>query len=144
MSRPLRIEYEGAWYHVMNRGRARDIIFPDDGAYSTFLETLAEVVERFRIEVHAYCLMPNHYENVDSHLRDPASRDQRRIEVVGRACREVAQPLLFAITIIVVVFFAAVHAHRRGRQDVWPVGHDRIPGHGGVADLRPAPGARAQ
>jgi cobalt-zinc-cadmium resistance protein CzcA len=43
-------------------------------------------------------------ENVDSHLRDPAAKHERRIDIVGRACREVAQPLLFAITIIVVVF----------------------------------------
>ena len=49
MSRPLRIEYEGAWYHVMNRGRAREVIFGDDDAYTAFLTTLAEAVARFRI-----------------------------------------------------------------------------------------------
>lgn len=61
MSRPLRIEYEGAWYHVMNRGRARQTIFPGRGSYEAFLETVAEAAHRFRLEVHAYCLMPNHY-----------------------------------------------------------------------------------
>jgi len=29
MSRPLRIEYPGAWYHVMNRGRRSESIFSD-------------------------------------------------------------------------------------------------------------------
>lgn len=61
MSRPLRIEYEGALYHVMNRGRGRQEIFPDDQAYRVFLETVAEAVHRYQLEVHAYCLMPNHY-----------------------------------------------------------------------------------
>ncbi|ADH86488.1 transposase [Desulfurivibrio alkaliphilus] len=61
MARPLRIEYEGAWYHVMNRGRGRCVTFPADEAYRAFLDTMAEAVERFKLEVHAYCLMPNHY-----------------------------------------------------------------------------------
>jgi putative transposase len=61
MSRPLRIEYEGAWYHVMNRGRGRATTFPDERTYQVFLETVAEAQERFRLQVHAYCLMPNHY-----------------------------------------------------------------------------------
>ena len=37
MSRPLRIEYPGAWYHVMNRGAARQRIFHAPGDYETFL-----------------------------------------------------------------------------------------------------------
>ena len=61
MSRPLRIEYEGAWYHVMNRGRARQTIFPGRASYEAFLATLAEAAHRFRLGIHAYCLMPNHY-----------------------------------------------------------------------------------
>ncbi|MEF8794151.1 transposase [Thiohalorhabdus sp.] len=61
MSRPLRIEYEGAWYHVMNRGRGRQAIFPGEAGYEAFLETVAEACRRLRLEVHAYCLMPNHY-----------------------------------------------------------------------------------
>ena len=40
MSRPLRIEYKGAWYHVMNRGRGRQVIFPERKAYEFFLQTL--------------------------------------------------------------------------------------------------------
>jgi len=82
MARPLRIEYEGAWYHVMNRGAGRRVTFPDGGAYQLFLDTLAEAVDRFRIEVHAYCLMPNHYHLL---LRTPfanLSRGMRHIDGV--------------------------------------------------------------
>jgi len=43
MPRPQRIEYENAFYHVMNRGKARQKIFHDDVYYEAFLETLAEV-----------------------------------------------------------------------------------------------------
>jgi len=42
MSRPLRIQYSGAVYHVMNRGRARQPTFVDDADYQAFLDTLAE------------------------------------------------------------------------------------------------------
>ena len=61
MSRPLRIEYPNAYYHVMNRGRARQRIFPDEEYYQTFLATIEEAYQRFSLLVHAYCLMPNHY-----------------------------------------------------------------------------------
>ncbi len=42
-------------------------------------------------------------ENVDRMLRQ-ASPDEPRIHVIARACREVARPILFAISIIIVVF----------------------------------------
>ena len=41
MPRPQRIEYEGAFYHVMNRGRGRQLIFHGDEYYSAFLDVLA-------------------------------------------------------------------------------------------------------
>lgn len=61
MSRPTRIEYPGAYYHVMNRGRHREVIFPDETFFQLFLDTLEETVVRFDLVVHAYCLMSNHY-----------------------------------------------------------------------------------
>ncbi len=61
MSRPLRIEYDGAWYHVMNRGSGAGDIFSDERDGEAFLGLLGEVSERFGIEVHAYCLMHGHY-----------------------------------------------------------------------------------
>lgn len=61
MSRPLRIEYPGAWYHVMNRGRRGEEVFTEKNDYRLFLEVLQESAELFNIKIAAYCLMPNHY-----------------------------------------------------------------------------------
>ncbi len=61
MPRPLREQYPGAWYHVMNRGASRRNIFIDHRDRRRFLSLVAESVERFDIEIHAYALMGNHY-----------------------------------------------------------------------------------
>ena len=61
MPRPERLEYEGAFYHVMNRGRGRETVFHDDAYYECFLQTLKEAHQRFDIRIHGYCLMSNHY-----------------------------------------------------------------------------------
>ena len=61
MARPLRIEYNGALYHVTSRGNERKPIFKDDGNRDLFLTTLWQVSERFHWLCHAYCLMGNHY-----------------------------------------------------------------------------------
>jgi putative transposase len=61
MARPLRIEYPGAWYHVLNRGRRKESIFFSEEDKKTFFKTIEETCELFTIEVHAYSLLPNHY-----------------------------------------------------------------------------------
>jgi len=61
MPRPIRIEYENAYYHVMNRGAGRKTIFHDKRYYEAFLECIAEAHTRFGLTIHAYCLMGNHY-----------------------------------------------------------------------------------
>src|SRR4051794_11921742 len=61
MARPLRIEFPGAIYHVTSRGNARQAIFLDDDDRRSFLLVLDRVVSRFRIVVHAFCLMDNHF-----------------------------------------------------------------------------------
>ena len=61
MPRPLRIEYEGAWYHVMNRGVNRQNIFFNSKHNELFLKLLEEISIKFHVEVHSYCLMNNHY-----------------------------------------------------------------------------------
>jgi putative transposase len=61
MARRPRIDYPGAWHHVMHRGARRAPIFNSDDHCSTFLGHVAAAVEMFEIEVHAYSLMPNHY-----------------------------------------------------------------------------------
>jgi len=61
MPRGERVEYENAYYHVMNRGRGRQQIYHGRVYYEAFIEGVAEANRRFGIEVHAYCLMKNHY-----------------------------------------------------------------------------------
>jgi putative transposase len=61
MSRPLRIEYPGAVYHVLSRGNARQDIFRDNRDRKRFLERLSRAVSHYHFIVHAYCLMGNHY-----------------------------------------------------------------------------------
>ena len=61
MSRPLRIEFPDAWYHVMNRARLGQDAFPARKDYSGFMELLMDASEIFNIRVAAYCLMPSHY-----------------------------------------------------------------------------------
>ncbi|MBI2982084.1 MAG: transposase [Deltaproteobacteria bacterium] len=61
MSRPLRIEYPGAWYHVLNRGSGRREIFRSNHDRVLFLDLLGETIKTYGIEVHAYALLPNHY-----------------------------------------------------------------------------------
>jgi len=61
MSRPLRVEYPGAVYHVMARGNERRKTFRDDADRRQFLAVLEQVVAEQGLRVHGYCLMPNHY-----------------------------------------------------------------------------------
>lgn len=53
MARPLRIEYEGACHHVMNRGNARRRVFHGDDDYALFLDKLGRAVETFRVSLRA-------------------------------------------------------------------------------------------
>jgi putative transposase len=59
--RKLRVEYEGAIYHVMNRGDRREPIFLDDDDRRLFLETLGQACAKTGWQVHAWCLMGNHF-----------------------------------------------------------------------------------
>ena len=61
MPRKPRVEYPGAIYHVMSRGDRREDIFLDDVDRQDFLKTLAEACQKTGWQVHAYCLMRNHY-----------------------------------------------------------------------------------
>jgi REP element-mobilizing transposase RayT len=61
MPRKLRMEYAGAIYHVVNRGDRREDIFKDDLDRRQFLSTLQEACQRTEWQMHAYCLMRNHF-----------------------------------------------------------------------------------
>ena len=61
MARPLRIEFPGAFYHVMNRGNTGMDIYRSERDREKFLEYVGEAVKRYGIKVHTYCLMTTHY-----------------------------------------------------------------------------------
>ncbi|MBI5622323.1 MAG: transposase [Elusimicrobia bacterium] len=61
MARPLRVEFDGAFYHVLDRGISKQEIFADEADYLFFLQLMGQAHQRSGFTFHAYCLMPNHY-----------------------------------------------------------------------------------
>jgi len=61
MARKVRIEYEGAIYHVIKRGNHRSWIFESGAAHQAFEGCLFEACEKSEWVLHAYALMGNHY-----------------------------------------------------------------------------------
>ena len=55
------MDFPNTFYHVLSRGNERREIFRDEKDYLNYLDILRKMAERFKIEVHAYVLMPNHY-----------------------------------------------------------------------------------
>jgi putative transposase len=60
MARALRVDVAGAWYHVMNRGHRGEALYLGDADRQRFLSAVAELPERYGLEVHAFVLMDNH------------------------------------------------------------------------------------
>jgi len=69
MARQLRIEFEGAYYHIFSRGNNQSNIFHSDEDRQDFLYILADMSERFEIEIYAYVLM----RELGSNLRELGS-----------------------------------------------------------------------
>lgn len=61
MTRPLRIEFPGAVYHVTSRGDRRESIFADDDDRVALLGIVEQGLERFDAQMLPYCLMGKHY-----------------------------------------------------------------------------------
>jgi REP element-mobilizing transposase RayT len=61
MARPARIQYEGAFYHVMNRGNMRAEIFVDHEDRNNFYEILGNIEQKYGINIYVFVLMNNHY-----------------------------------------------------------------------------------
>jgi len=61
MARKLRVEFEGALYHVLNRGDRRENIFYRDADRELFLDLLGQACLKTGWKIHAYVLMSNHY-----------------------------------------------------------------------------------
>ncbi|MGX9730047.1 transposase [Janthinobacterium aestuarii] len=72
MTRPLRLEFAGALYHVTSRGDRRSAIYRDDTDRLAWQEVLEHVCERHHFIVHSFCQMSNHYhllvETVEANL----------------------------------------------------------------------------
>ncbi len=61
MTRQWRIEFEGAYYHILSRGNEGQEIFREDKDRLSFLKPLSEMSGRYQIDIFAYVLMGNHY-----------------------------------------------------------------------------------
>ena len=82
MARPLRIEFEGAFYHVMARGNALQDIFLRDADRQTFIDNLGRVAQRFDCRVRAWCLMGNHYHLLIETRQATLSKGMREVNGV--------------------------------------------------------------
>jgi len=61
MARALRIQYEGALYHITSRGNEKRNIFKDDSDRVRFLEILNQSLDTYQVILYCYILMGNHY-----------------------------------------------------------------------------------
>jgi len=90
MARKPRIEFAGACYHVLNRGNYRRDLFETAGAAQAFVDCLGETCERMGWQVHAYCLLRNHYH---FGAGDAARKFSERCALVAEHVRQSLQSL---------------------------------------------------
>ena len=82
MARPLRVEFEGAVYHITSRGNAGAAIYAGDVDRTLFLKVLEDTIVRYRWLCHAYCLMSNHYHLLVETPEPNLSRGMRHLNGV--------------------------------------------------------------
>ena len=80
MPRRPRIDFPGAWHHVMHRGARRSPVFKKDAHCHLFLDLLEDAAREFELQVHAYSLMPNHYHLLVRSLHGNLSRAMKRLD----------------------------------------------------------------
>jgi REP element-mobilizing transposase RayT len=94
MARKLRVKYEGAIYHVMNRWDRREPVFKDDQDRLLFMETLGQACRKRDWQVQAWCLMGNHFHLV---VETPQGQyrkgDQRKVRIARRLRQETTMTL---------------------------------------------------
>ncbi len=64
MPRPPRADAAGEIYHVLNRGNGKQTIFHKEADYEAFERVLVEGLDKFPVNLYAYCLLPNHWHMV--------------------------------------------------------------------------------
>ncbi len=82
MPRPLRIEYPGATYHVVNTASGRRPVFKTDEHRKIFIELIEQMAETYGVEVLAYSLLPNQYHLILRTPRANLSRAMRQLNGV--------------------------------------------------------------
>lgn len=86
MARPLRLEYEGALYHVTSRGNAQADIYLDDSDRRIFLRILGAAITKHGWVLHAFCLMGNHYHLLVETPQPNLSRGMHQLNGVYSQC----------------------------------------------------------
>ncbi|MBI5409002.1 MAG: transposase [Nitrospirae bacterium] len=79
MARKPRIEYEGAFYHVITRGNRREHIFRDRNDFLKYLDILSLYKKRYRFRIYSYVLMSNHVHLLIETIKTPLSKIQQGI-----------------------------------------------------------------
>ncbi len=82
MARALRLQYQGAVYHITGRGNGRQKVYLDRESRKKFLEILGQTLLRFTWRCHAYCLMDNHYHLIIETLEPNLSHGMRHLNSV--------------------------------------------------------------
>lgn len=86
MARTLRLEFEGALYHITSRGNRRETIYETPDDRERFLEILGGVREKYNWLCHAYCLMGNHYHLLIETPEANLSKGMRQLNGVYTQC----------------------------------------------------------
>jgi len=80
MGRKSRVEFEGAFYHVIVRGNQRQIIFRDDEDRTAYLERLEHYRQRCGFIIYAYVLMSNHVHLLLGTKKVPLSKIMQAVQ----------------------------------------------------------------
>ena len=111
MTRPLRLEFPNALYHVTSRGDRREAIFEDDEDRLRFLEILGMVVLDHNWLCHGYCLMDNHYHLIIETLTEKQKGVRSRINM---CIFNLSRPLMPQEQLVLVIdpvfcLFSTIH-----------------------------------
>lgn len=97
MVRPIRIEFPGAIYHVLQRGFRRERIFGEEKTKHEYMEYLHQCTERFNVDVYAWCIMDNHVHLLLSTRQANLSRFMHSVNASFANSRQRMLPLLIVV-----------------------------------------------